>query len=118
MELSLLLVFVDKAHEIRMQLSRSRNAVAWISFSSACSARFGMLRPAGAPVLRSDNGFTFKSRRFRKACRHYRLTQKFITPYTPEQDGIIERFIRSLKGEYGLQQLFGTFEEARRVIRA
>jgi hypothetical protein len=28
--------------------------------------------------------------------RDYRLRQEFITPYTPEQKGIIERFFRSL----------------------
>ena len=50
------------------------------------------------PVLRSDNGLIYQSRRFRHACRDYRLQQEFITPYTPEQDGIIERFFRSPKG--------------------
>jgi len=59
----------------------------------------GTLRPEGAPVLRSDNGLIFQSRRFRQACRDYRLQQEFITPYTPEQNGIIERFFRSLKEE-------------------
>ncbi|MCP9446628.1 MAG: hypothetical protein NNA22_03530 [Nitrospira sp.] len=27
-----------------------------------------------------------------QACRDYRLQQEFITPYTPERNGIIERF--------------------------
>jgi putative transposase len=47
------------------------------------------------PVLRSDSGLVFQSRRFRAACRDYRLRQEFIRPYTPEQDGMIERFFRS-----------------------
>ena len=56
-------------------------------------ARFGTLRPTGMrPVIRSDNGLIYQSRRFRAACRDYRLHQEFITPYTPEQNGIIERF--------------------------
>jgi transposase InsO family protein len=50
-------------------------------------------------VLRSDNGLIFQSRRFRAACKDYRLRQEFITPYTPEQNGMIERFFRSLKEE-------------------
>jgi putative transposase len=45
------------------------------------------------------------------------LTQEFITPYTPEQNGIIERFFRSLKEECVWQHVFRTFEDARRVIR-
>ncbi|MBP6263358.1 MAG: DDE-type integrase/transposase/recombinase [Nitrospira sp.] len=32
-------------------------------------------------------------------CCDYRLQQEFITPYTPEQNGMIERFFRSLKEE-------------------
>ena len=47
----------------------------------------------------------------------HRLTQEFITPYTPEQNGIIERFFRSLKEECVWQHV-STFEDARRVIRA
>ena len=85
---------------------------------AACLQRFGTLRPVGAPVLRSDNDLIFQSRRFRQACRDYRLQQEFITPYTPEQNGIIERFFRSLKEECVWQPTFQTFEGARRSIRA
>ena len=96
---------------------RSRAKEAERAVEAACLARFGTLRPVGAPVLRSDNGLIFQSRRFRQACRDYRLTQEFITPYTPEQNGIIERFFRSLKEECVWQHVFRTFEDARRVIR-
>ena len=51
------------------------------------------------PIVRSDNGLIFQSRRFRAACRDYRLPREFITPDTPEQNGAIERFFRSLKEE-------------------
>jgi putative transposase len=47
-------------------------------------------------VLRSDNGLIFQSKRFRAACCEYRLTQEFITPFSPEQNGVIERWFRSL----------------------
>ena len=96
---------------------RSRAKEAERAVEAACLQRFGTLRPVGAPVLRSDNGLIFQSRRFRQACRDYRLQQEFITPYTPEQNGIIERFFRSLKEECVWQHVFQTFEEARRVIR-
>jgi putative transposase len=79
---------------------RGRAKEAERALEQACLARFGTLRPDGAtPVVRSDNGLIFQSRRFRAACRDYRLRQEFITPYTPEQNGIIERFFRSLKEE-------------------
>jgi putative transposase len=96
---------------------RSRAKEAERAIEAACLARFGTLRPTGAPVLRSDNGLIFQSRRFRQACRDYRLEQEFITPYTPEQNGIIERFFRSLKEECVWQHAFQTFEDARRTLR-
>jgi putative transposase len=67
-------------------------------------------------VVRSDNGLIFQSRRLRAACRDYRLRQEFITPYTPEQNGIVERFFRSLKEECVWLSNFGNFTEARASI--
>lgn len=84
---------------------------------AGCLERFGTLRPAGpTPVIRSDTGLIFQSRRFRAACRDYRWRQEVITPYTPEQNGIIERFFRSLTGECIWQHRFGRFAEARTAI--
>ena len=87
------------------------------ALEEACLARFGTLRPTGlTPVVRRDNGLIFQSRRFRAACRDYRLRQEFITPYTPEQNGIVERFFRSLKEECVWQHNFGNFAEARTAL--
>lgn len=97
---------------------RSRAQEAERAVEAACLARFGTFRPVGAPVLRSDNGLIFQSCRFRQACGDDRLQQELITPYTPEQNGIIERFFRSLKEECVRQHTLQTFEEVRRVIRA
>jgi len=49
-------------------------------------------------------------------CRDYGLPQEFVTPYTPEQNGMIERFFRSLKEECVWLRNFRSFEEARREI--
>lgn len=97
---------------------RGRAREAERALEEGCIRRFGTLRPAGsAPVIRSDNGLIFQSRRFRAACRDYRLEQEFITPYTPEQNGMIERFFRSLKEECVWLQNFGDFHDARRKVR-
>ena len=96
---------------------RGRAKEAERALEEACLARFGTLRPDGpTPVMRSDNGLIFQSRRFRAACRDYRLRQEFITPYTPEQNGLIERFFRSLKEECVWLHNFGSFAEARTAI--
>ena len=92
---------------------RGRAKEAKRALEAACLTRFGTLRPQGqTPVLRSDNGLIFQSRRFRRACGAYRLQQEFMTPYTPEQNGLIERFFRSLKEECVWQRHFAGFEEA------
>lgn len=97
---------------------RGRAREAERALEEACLARFGTLRPQGpTPSLRSDNGLIFQSRRFRQACRDYRLRQEFITPYTPQQNGLIERFFRSLKEECVWQRSFRSFDEARRAVR-
>lgn len=96
---------------------RGRAREAERALEAACIKRFGVVRIAtGGPTIRSDNGLIFQSKRFRAACRFYRLSQEFITPYTPEQNGLIERFFRTLKEECVWQHQFESFEHARRVI--
>lgn len=97
---------------------RGRAKEAERALEDACIRRFGTLRPTGStPVVRSDNGLIFQSRRFRAACRDYRLRQEFITPYTPEQNGMVERFFRSLKEECTWQHNFTSFRHARRTVK-
>jgi len=96
---------------------RGRAKEAERALEEACIARFGTLRVGGnGPVVRSDNGLVFQSRRFRAACRFYRLEQEYITPYSPEQNGLIERFFRSFKEECVWHHRFESYEHARRII--
>lgn len=98
---------------------RGRAKEAERALEAACLWRFGTIRPLGdTPMLRSDNGLIFQSRRFREACAFYRLDQEYITPYTPEQNGLIERWFRSLKEECVWQHTFANFTEARTAITA
>ena len=50
-------------------------------------------------MLRSDNGLVFGAKVFVKVVRRYGLGQEYITPYSPEQNGMIERFFLTLKQE-------------------
>ncbi len=98
---------------------RGRAQEAERALGQACLGRVGTLRLEGpTPVVRSDNGLIFQSRRFRAACRAYGLTQEFITPYTPEQNGLIERFFRSLKEECVWVPPFRDFVQARQAVAA
>lgn len=97
---------------------RGRAQEAERTLEEACLTRFGTVRPRGpTPALRSDNGLIFQSRRFRAACRTSRLRQEFLTPYTPEQNGVIEWFFRSLREECVWHQVFSGYQQACQGIR-
>ncbi len=79
--------------------------------------RFGKLKRLQKPiVLRSDNGLVFTSRAFTKTVRDYNFVQEFITPYTPEQNGMIERFFRTIKEECIWHHNFKSLKEANDII--
>jgi len=98
--------------------ARGHARTAEAALEEALVGRFGYLgRVPGELSLRSDNGLVFTSRRYTATVRAYGITQEFTTPYTPEQNGLIERFIRSLKEECIWQQRFESLAHAQRAIR-
>ena len=83
----------------------------------ALITRFGCLGRVTTPfLLRSDNGLVFTSRNYTALVKSYGLQQEFITPYTPEQNAMVERVIRTLKEQCAHQQRFETLQHASRVI--
>ncbi len=62
------------------------------------------------------NGLIFHSRRLGEASRLYRLPQACMTPYTPEQHGVIERWFRSLKEACVWHHHIWSFATARTAI--
>lgn len=81
--------------------------------------RFGTLRSAPpGMLLRHDNGLVFGSRQYRAVVRDYGLTQEYITPYTPQQNGLCERFIKTFKEEFCWCNRFQSIEHARLKLRA
>jgi putative transposase len=94
---------------------RSRTAEA--ALEQALIARYGCLGKVGKPfLLRSDNGFVFTSRSYTALVKSYGLQQEFITPYSPEQNGMVERVIRTLKDQCVHRYRFETLQHASRVI--
>ncbi len=81
------------------QLSRSGSATtATAALEQALISRFGSLGRVDRPfLLRSDNGLVFTSMACTRMVRSYGLCQEFITPHCPQQNGMIERVIRTLK---------------------
>lgn len=100
------------------QLSRSGKATtAAAALEQALITRFGTLGRVRTPFLsRSDNGLVFTSRAYTRLVRSYGLKQEFITPHCPQQNGMVERVIRTLKEQCVHQHRFETQQHASRVI--
>ena len=89
------------------------------ALEQALLGRFGWTY--GAPeglTIRHDNGLVFGSKLYRSTAREYGLTQEYTAPYTPEDNGLVERFIRSVKEECVWQHRFRSMEHARQKIAA
>ena len=100
-------------HVSRSGKSRSAES----ALEQALIARFGTLGRVKEPfLLRSDNGLVFTSRSYTALVKSYGLKQEFITPYTPQQNGLVERMIRTLKEQCIHRHRFETLQHASRVI--
>jgi putative transposase len=94
---------------------RAQEAI-W-ALEDACLKRFGVLARGNAGlVVRSDNGLVFASKKYRELFTSYGLTQEFIHPHTPEQNGVVEAYHKTFKRECVWQHRLKTLEEATAVI--
>ena len=99
-------------------LSRSGKATTAVSaLEHALIAWFGTLGKVDQSfLLRSDNGLVFTSRAYTKLVRSYGLKQEFITPHCPQQNGMMERLIRSLKEQCVHRHRFESLAHLSRTI--
>ena len=102
------------------RLSPTGNAkAAEAALEEALMTRYGALGRARDKItLRSDNGLVFTSRHYTRTVYHYGLEQEFIRPHTPQQNGMVERLIRTVKEQCLWLHQFHSLEEARQVLRA
>ena len=99
-------------------LSRTgRASTASAALEQALITRYGTLGRVRKPfLLRSDNGLVFTSRDYTRLVRSYGLKQEFITPHCPQQNGMVERVIRTLKEQCVHRHRFESQAHALRVI--
>ncbi|BEV16223.1 integrase core domain-containing protein [Herbaspirillum sp. DW155] len=99
-------------------LSRSgKSKTAESALEQALIARYGSLERVTAPfLLRSDNGLVFTSRSYTALVRSYGLQQEFITLHCPQQNGMVERAIGTLKEQCAHRYRFETLQHASRII--
>jgi putative transposase len=102
------------------QLSRSGKATtAAAALEQALISRYGSLRRVPERfLLRSDNGLVFTSRHYTRLVKSYGLQQEFITPHCPQQNGMVERVIRTLKEQCVHRHRFETQQHAARIIES
>lgn len=100
------------------RLSRSATAkTAEAALEDALIFRFGCLgRVPHAFKLRSDNGLVFCSKTYTSLVKAYGLEQEFITPYTPQQNGMVERLIRTIKEQCIYHHRFESIRNAESII--
>ena len=100
------------------QLLRSGKAsTAASALEQALITRYGSLGRVTSPFLqRSGNGLVFTSRHYTRLVRSYGLKQEFITPHCPQQNGMVERLIRTLKEQCAHRHRFETQQHAMRVL--
>lgn len=99
-------------------LARSGKAsTAVAALEQALITRYGTLGRVPTPfLLRSDNGLVFTSRDYTRLVKSYGLRQEFITPHCPQQNGMVERVIRTIKEQCAHRHRFETLQHASRVI--
>jgi putative transposase len=99
-------------------LSRShKSKTAESALEHALIARYGCLGKVQTPfLLRSEYGLVFTSRSYTALIKSAGLQREFITPYTPEQNGMVERVIPTLKEQCVHRQRFETLQHASRAI--
>lgn len=100
-------------------LSRSGKAcAAGSALEHGLIGLFGALARVPIPLqLRSDNGLVLMLRNYTALVRGYGLSQEFITPYCPQQNGMVEHVICTLKEQLCVHRhRFETTLHASRVI--
>jgi putative transposase len=99
-------------------LSRSgKSTTAASALEHALINRFGTLGKVTREfLLRSDNGLVFTSHKYTALVRSYGLRQEFITPHCPQQNGMVERVIRTIKEQCIHRQRFDSIQHATRAI--
>lgn len=84
----------DFTHFAVIYLIKSKDEVLdkFIEFAEMSSTHF----EKRISCLRSDNGTEYTSNAFKKYCREKGIRQKYTVPYTPQQNGVAERFNRTI----------------------
>lgn len=108
-----LVFFIDEysRYIVHWELLWSMDANTILFEAEKALAHPGLMR---IPIVQTDNGPPFISREFKRYLSHKGIAHKRIHPYHPEENGIAERGIRTIKELAGAS--FSDLAEARQKI--
>jgi putative transposase len=99
------------------KIHRLKATTAANALDHALISRFGTLGKVPREfLLTSDNGLVFTSQHHTALVRSYGLKPEFITPHCPQQNGMVERVMRTLKEQCIHRQRFDSIQHATRAI--
>ncbi|WP_211091861.1 integrase core domain-containing protein [Vibrio agarilyticus] len=99
-------------------LSKRGNAKSAVAaLEDALLTRYGVIGKATPGLqLPSDNGLVFTSRLYTTLATQCGLTQGFIHTHTPQQNGMVERLIKTIKEQCIWIHNFTSMHEARAAV--
>jgi transposase InsO family protein len=106
---------IDVFHREWMGYSFDTSAVkenAIMSVNNALASHRGEGIEPGGLTLRCDNGPQYTSHAFKESMDALGLRLEHIMYHTPEQNGFVESFHKTLKREYVWPREFGNYQEA------
>lgn len=74
-------------------------------------------KPLAKPVIQSDNGSGYISREYMQVLKEHGLGHHRITPHCPEENGVIERSMRTLREGLEGEELPNLLEATRKMAR-
>ncbi|MDE0265899.1 MAG: IS3 family transposase [Thaumarchaeota archaeon] len=109
---------VDAFGRRRASLVLSDRATRHEAIMAVNNAVAGARPPIPGLTLRADNGSQYTGRDFRASTASLGISPEYIYVNTPEQNGHVESFHKTLKGEYVWPREFQSLEDAREAPRA
>jgi transposase InsO family protein len=105
-------VFTRKWISYSFDISASKDA----AIESIVNAMATAKPDASKLLIRTDNGSQYVSKKFREAITILGARQEFIWHHTPQQNGHVESFHKSLKKEYIWPHEFANYQQAEMIL--
>jgi transposase InsO family protein len=109
----------DRSRYAYVEQHQRKDAATAAAVLARAVEHFGELGLGPPEAVMTDNAYVYtKSRAFRAALESCGARHITTPPYTPRWNGKVERFIRTLKGEWAMAHVWPTSTERSRALRS